>query len=60
VVKLGAIAIREVLRRAGLKPITNKELLEVAPDMFKWTGMTDLEKSHYQWTISWKKFRSMK
>jgi acetyl-CoA C-acetyltransferase len=49
VVKLGAVVIKEVLRRAGLKPITNKQLLEVAPDMFKWTGMTDLEKSHYQW-----------
>jgi acetyl-CoA C-acetyltransferase len=49
VVKLGAVVIKEVLRRAGLKPITNKQLLEVAPDMFKWAGMTDLEKSHYQW-----------
>ncbi|MGQ9647242.1 MAG: acetyl-CoA C-acetyltransferase [Thermodesulfobacteriota bacterium] len=49
VVKLGATVIREVLKRAGLKPVTNKELLEVAPEMFKWTGMTDLEKSFYQW-----------
>ena len=49
VVKLGAIVIREVLRRAGLKPITSKDLLEVGPDVFKGTEMTDLEKSHHQW-----------
>jgi acetyl-CoA C-acetyltransferase len=51
-IKLGAIAIREVLKRVHLKPIVQKELLEVAPDAFKWTGMTELEKSHYQWDES--------
>ncbi len=49
VIKLGATVIREVLKRAGVRPITSKELLEVAPDVFKWTGMTDLEKTYYQW-----------
>jgi len=49
VVKLGSIVIREVLIRAGLKPIASKDLLEAGPDVFKWTGMTDLEKTHYQW-----------
>jgi len=49
VVKLGAIAIGEVLRKAGLKPVTEKEVLELAPDMLKWTGMIDLEKPYYQW-----------
>jgi acetyl-CoA C-acetyltransferase len=48
-VKLGAIVIREVLKRIGLKPIINKEILDVAPDSFKNTGMTELEKSYYQW-----------
>ncbi len=51
-IKLGAIAIREALKRAGLKPIVRKELLEVAPDAFKWAGMSDLEKKHYQWDES--------
>jgi len=51
-VKLGAIAMREALRKAGLKPIVKKELLEVAPDAFKWAGMSDLEKKHYQWDES--------
>ena len=51
-VKLGAIAIREVLKKVGLKPIVKKELLEVAPDAFKSAGLTELEKSHYQWDES--------
>lgn len=49
VVKLGATAIREVLKKACLKPVTKKESLDVAPDAFKWAGMTELEKTHYQW-----------
>jgi len=51
-IKLGAIAIRESLKRVRLKPVVKKELLEVAPDPFKWTGMTELEKSHQQWDES--------
>jgi acetyl-CoA C-acetyltransferase len=51
-IKLGAIAIREVLKRVHLKPIVQKELLEVAPNAFKSAGMTELEKSHYQWDES--------
>ncbi len=34
-IKLGAIVIREALKKVGLKPIVKKELLEVAPDVFK-------------------------
>jgi acetyl-CoA C-acetyltransferase len=49
VVKLGAIVIREVLKKIGLKPVTKQEILDVAPDAFKNTGMTELEKPHYQW-----------
>jgi acetyl-CoA C-acetyltransferase len=49
VVKLGAVVIREVFRKVGLKPVTKKELLEVAPDAFKLAPMTELEKSYYQW-----------
>ena len=49
VVKLGAIVIREVLKKVGIKPIISKEVLDVGPDVFKASGMTELEKSHYQW-----------
>ena len=34
-VKIGAVAIREVLKKAGLKPTLGKEILEMAPDVFK-------------------------
>ena len=51
-VRSGALVVREVLKRVHLKPKVNKEILEVTPDVFKWTGMTDLEKSYYQWDES--------
>jgi acetyl-CoA C-acetyltransferase len=54
VVKLGATVIREVLRKAGLKPIPKKEYLEIGPDLLKGAGMTELEKTHYQWDTSLK------
>jgi len=54
VVKLGALVIREVLQKAGLKPVPKKEYLDVAPDMLKGAGMTEMEKSHYQWEGSLK------
>ena len=49
IVKLGAITIREVLKRAGLKPITGRGILDVAPDALKWTGKTVMEKPYDQW-----------
>ncbi len=51
-VKLGSVVIKEVLRKVGLKPIVKNELLEVGPDAFKSAGMTELEKTHYQWDES--------
>ncbi|MBM4306508.1 MAG: acetyl-CoA C-acetyltransferase [Deltaproteobacteria bacterium] len=54
VVKLGATVIHEVLKKAGLKPIPRKEYSEIGPDMLKGAGMTELEKTHYQWEGSLK------
>jgi len=48
-VKLGALVMREVLKKVNLKPVTNKKILDVAPDAFKGAGLTELEKSHGQW-----------
>jgi acetyl-CoA C-acetyltransferase len=48
-VKLGALAIREVLKKTGLKPVIQKEIADVAPDVFKGMGPVELEKSHGQW-----------
>lgn len=52
VVKLGAIVIREVLRKIGAKPITKKDNLDVAPNAFKGIGIIDLEGSYYKWDNS--------
>lgn len=54
VVKLGATVIREVLKKAGLKPVPKKEYSEIGPDLLKGSGMTELEKRHYQWEGSLK------
>jgi len=48
-VKIGAVVIREVLKKAGLKPVSSKEVLEMAPDVFKGAGITELEKVHAHW-----------
>jgi acetyl-CoA C-acetyltransferase len=48
-VKLGAVAIREAVRKAGLKPVTKKEVLDMAPEMFKGMGLIELEKTYHQW-----------
>jgi acetyl-CoA C-acetyltransferase len=48
-VKLGAIAIREVLKKAGLKPVIQKEIAGMVPDVFKGMGLIELEKSYSQW-----------
>jgi acetyl-CoA C-acetyltransferase len=57
VVKLGATVIREAIKRGGFKPITKKEILELAPEALRGSGMTELEKSHYQWDESLKEIQ---
>jgi acetyl-CoA C-acetyltransferase len=48
-VKLGALVIREALRKACVRPVTTKEVMAVGPDVFKSAEMTELEKTHSQW-----------
>lgn len=52
VTKLGAIVIREALRKAGLRPVTGQGNREVSPDPFQDVGLTDLERSYYAWEES--------
>jgi len=51
-IKLGALAIGAAIKKARFKPIVKKELRDVAPDVFRGAGMTELEKSHYKWDES--------
>ncbi|MFC2063217.1 acetyl-CoA C-acetyltransferase [Chloroflexota bacterium] len=49
VVRLGSIVIREALRRVGLRPGRDPEVLNCAPDVFKDAGLTVLERKYYDW-----------
>jgi acetyl-CoA C-acetyltransferase len=52
VVDLGALVIKEALRRAGLRPKPSDELLRYAPDSLAGLGMVELEKQYYDWDES--------
>ena len=52
VVQLGSIILKETLRRAGLKPKASDEVLSYAPDISKGEGITELEKTYYDWDDS--------
>ena len=49
--KLGSIAIKEALNRAGLRPKRDPEVLSYAPEMLD-TGLIELEKKYYDWDDS--------
>ena len=57
VVDLGALVLKETLKRAGLKPVATEELTRFAPDPFKGRGMIDLEKKAYDYADSLKPIR---
>jgi acetyl-CoA C-acetyltransferase len=49
VVELGAITIREAMRRAGLRPTVSDELKALGPDPLKGLGPTELEQKMKPW-----------
>lgn len=51
-VNLGSVAIKEALRRVGLRPEPSKELLDCGPDALKSDGMIELEKKYHDWESS--------
>ena len=57
VVDLGALVLKETLKRAGLKPVATEELTRFAPDPFKGKGMVDLEKKAYDYADSLRPIR---
>jgi acetyl-CoA C-acetyltransferase len=52
VVDLGALVIKEVLKKAGLRPVLNNLMKEVAPDKLKDQGVIELEKKAGNWDSS--------
>jgi acetyl-CoA C-acetyltransferase len=53
VVQLGGLAIREAIKRAGIRPSKNKDK-DVAPDIFGGKTDTDLEAKYYDYDSSLK------
>lgn len=47
--QLGAICIRESLKKAGLKPKAAQSMLDFAPDPLKGSGIIALEEEYRQW-----------
>ena len=47
--ELGGIVMRDVLKKANLKPVAGAAAMQSAPDKLKDQGMTDLEKKSYDW-----------
>jgi len=51
-IKLGSVVIKEALKRAGLRPKRDPEVLSYAPEALKDIGLIELEKKHYDWSDS--------
>jgi acetyl-CoA C-acetyltransferase len=50
VVELGALVLKETLKKAGLKPVATDAQKEAAPDALKDQGMVELETSAYDYS----------
>ncbi|MBS3759148.1 MAG: acetyl-CoA C-acetyltransferase [Desulfobacterales bacterium] len=48
-IELGTIAIREAIKRAGLRPVLSETMKEAAPDQLKDQGPVELEAQADQW-----------
>ena len=52
VVNLGALVLKETLKKAGLRPVATDALTQFEPDSLKGSGMIELEKSAYDYDES--------
>ena len=52
VVRLGALVLRETLKKAGLRPVVTGDLTRFEPDALKGVGMVTLEKEAYDYDDS--------
>jgi acetyl-CoA C-acetyltransferase len=49
VTELGAVVMKDVLKRANLRPVPNDTMKAAAPDKLKDKGLTELETKSYDW-----------
>jgi acetyl-CoA C-acetyltransferase len=52
VVELGALVMKDAIKRAGLRPGNDPEMTQNAPEKLKDQGQIDLEKTHYDFDES--------
>jgi len=52
VVTLGALVLKETLKRLGLRPVVSDELTSFEPDALAGNGMIELEKNAYDYPDS--------
>ena len=52
VIDLGSLVMKDVLKRAGLKPVPDELMQESTPDKLKGRGVIELEKKGYDWDDS--------
>ena len=57
VAKLGSLAIKAALKRVGLRPERNAEVLSYAPGVFRDAGLIELEKTCWDWDDSLREVR---
>ena len=50
VVDLGAVVMKDVLKRVNLRPVVGTAAMNFAPDKLQDRGMIDLEKKSYDWS----------
>lgn len=49
VVQLGALALKEVLKKAGLRPVASEAMARVEPEALRGLGMVELEKQYHDY-----------
>ncbi len=49
VTELGAVVMKDALKRANLKPVTDNGMMTAAPDKLKDQGLIELEEQAYDW-----------
>jgi acetyl-CoA C-acetyltransferase len=49
VVQLGALVLKETLKKVGLRPVASEKLTQFEPDALKDTGQVELEKGFYDY-----------
>ena len=50
VTQLGALVLKDTLKRVNLKPVSNVVMNDAAPDRLKDQGLTELENKSYDWS----------